>query len=78
MPAAVNVLLITGGPLKGFTTRLSVAVPVPCELIALIDNVLVPAVVGVPEIRPVLVFSERAEGSPVTLNLVGALVAVMV
>ena len=39
----------------------------------------IPAVVGVPEIKPVLVFTDRPAGSrPVTLKLVGLLVAVIV
>jgi hypothetical protein len=41
-------------------------------------TVYVPAVVGVPEINPVLVFTLRPAGNPVALKLVGLLVAVIV
>ena len=40
--------------------------------------VLVPGVVGVPEMTPVAVFTVRPAGSPVALKLVGVLSAVMV
>jgi hypothetical protein len=36
-----------------------------------------PAEVGVPEMTPVLVFTDRPAGRPVALKLVGVLVAVM-
>jgi len=45
--------------------RMSVAVPVPVELVALRVMVDVPGAVGVPEIRPVEVLTERPEGKPV-------------
>ena len=42
---------------------ISVAVPVPPALVALIVTLETPAVVGVPEITPVLVFTLRPGGS---------------
>ena len=55
-----------------------VAVPVPPAFVALIVTVYVPAVVGVPEIRPVAGSKVRPGGSvPVTPKLVGLLVAVI-
>ena len=55
--------------------KVSVALPVPPELVALMVTLYVPAVVGVPEINPVLVFTLKPAGSPVALKLVGLLVA---
>jgi hypothetical protein len=67
---------MTGG--AGMTTvTVSVAVPVPPALVALIVTVYVPAVVGVPEINPVLVFTVKPGGSPVASKLVGLFVAVI-
>ena len=43
--------------------RVSVALPVPPALVALIVTLYVPAVVGVPEITPVLVFTDKPAGS---------------
>jgi len=45
--------------------RVNVAVPVPPELVALIVTLYVPAVVGVPEITPVPVFTLKPAGNPV-------------
>ena len=59
------------------TVKVSVALPVPPALVALMVTVYVPAVVGVPEINPVLVFTVRPAGNPVALKLVGLLVAVI-
>jgi hypothetical protein len=42
-----------------------VALPVPEELVALTVTVEVPAAEGVPEINPVLVFTESPLGKPV-------------
>ena len=42
-----------------------VALPVPVLFVALSVTVDVPAVVGVPEMRPVLVFTLRPAGKPV-------------
>ena len=61
----------------GLIVKVNVVVPVPPELVALIVTVYVPAVVGVPEIKPELVFTDRPAGSPVALKLVGLLVAVI-
>ena len=49
----------------GFMVSVRVAVPVPPALVALSEIVEVPAAVGVPEIRPLVVFTVRPEGSPV-------------
>ena len=51
----------------GLIVKVNVALPDPPELVALIVTVYVPAVVGVPEINPVLVFTDRPAGSPVAL-----------
>ena len=56
--------------------KVNVALPVPPALVALMVTLYVPAVVGVPELKPVLVFTDRPAGSPVALKLVGLLVAV--
>jgi hypothetical protein len=47
-------------------------------LLAVIVTLVVPAVVGVPEITPVLVFILRPAGSGLALKLVGLFVAVIV
>jgi hypothetical protein len=47
-------------------------------LLAVMVTLVVPAVVGVPEITPVLVLTVRPGGKPVALKLVGLLVAVIV
>ena len=47
-------------------------------LLAVMVTLVVAAVVGVPEITPVLVFTLRPAGSGVALNVVGLLVAVIV
>jgi hypothetical protein len=57
--------------------KVKVALPVPPALVALIVTLYVPAVVGVPEIAPVLVFTLKPAGNPVALKLVGLLVAVI-
>jgi hypothetical protein len=61
----------------GLTVKVSVALPVPPALVALMVIVYVPAVVGVPEIIPLVVFTLRPAGSPVALKLVGLFVAVI-
>jgi hypothetical protein len=66
----------------GLIVTISVALPVPPALVALIVTlyglpVSVPAA-GVPETTPVLVFTLRPAGSPAALKLVGLLVAVIV
>jgi hypothetical protein len=47
-------------------------------LLALMVTLVVPAVVGVPEITPVLVLILRPAGSGLALKVVGLLVAVIV
>ena len=79
MPVAVRALVMTGG--GGPIVKVSVALPVPLTLVALIVTLYglpasVPAA-GVPEINPVAVFTVKPEGSPVALKLVGLLVAVI-
>ena len=60
------------------TFRVSDWFPVPVTLLAEIVMVLVLAVVGVPEMTPVAVFTVRPAGRPVALKLVGVFFAVMV
>ena len=56
----------------------SVLVPVPPAFVALIVTLVgPPAVVGVPEIAPVVVFTLKPAGSPLAPKLVGLLVAVI-
>jgi hypothetical protein len=60
---------ITGG--AGLIVKISVALPVPMALVALMITlyglpVSVPSS-GVPEINPVLVFTVKLEGNPVAL-----------
>ena len=81
-PAAAQVglsELIVGLALMVIT---SVALPVYMHglvpLLALMVTLVVPAVVGVPEITPVLVLTLRPVGSGLALKLVGLLVAVIV
>ena len=77
-PAAIQVGLIEVVVGTGLLiVRVSVALPVPPALVALMVTLYVPAVVGVPEINPVLVFTVKPAGSPVALKLVGLLVAVI-
>ena len=52
-------------------------VPVPPVLVALKVTLVAPAVVGVPEINPVFVFTDSPAGRPVALKLIGLLVAVI-
>ena len=49
--------------LAGLIVNVKVALPVPPALVALMVTLYVPAVVGVPEITPVLVFTDRPAGS---------------
>jgi hypothetical protein len=56
----VSELLITG---LFAIVSVSVAVPVPLPLVALRVMVYVPAVVGVPEIKPVAVFTAKPAGN---------------
>ena len=52
-------------------------VEAPVALDAVTTVLVVPAVVGVPEIRPVLVFKLNPAASGVAVKLVGLLVAVI-
>jgi hypothetical protein len=54
-----------------------VAFPVPALLVALSVTVDVPGAVGVPEIKPVPVFTVKPAGNPVAPKLVGVFVAVI-
>ena len=63
VPLAVVPLVITGAPAA--IVIVSVAVPVPLPLLALSVTVDVPAVVGVPVIAPVVVFTDNPAGKPV-------------
>ena len=49
--------------LGGLIVNVKVALPVPPALVALMVTLYVPAVVGVPEITPVLVFTDSPAGS---------------
>ena len=61
----------------GLIVKVNVWLPVPPALVALMVTAYVPAVVGVPEINPVLVLTLKPAGSPVALKLVGLFVAVI-
>ena len=56
---------MTGG--GGLIVKVKVALPLPLLLVALMVTLYVPAVVGVPEINPVLVFTLKPPGSRVAL-----------
>jgi hypothetical protein len=62
VPLAVLALVITGG--DGAMVRVSEALPEPALFVALSATVDVPAAVGVPDIRPVPVFTDKPAGSP--------------
>ena len=62
---AVRELVMTGG--AGLIVIVSVAVPIPPALVALMVTLYVPAAVGVPEISPVLVLTLRPGGKPAAL-----------
>jgi len=51
----------------GLIVKVSVWLPVPPALVALMVTVYVPAVVGVPEINPMLVSTVKPAGNPVAL-----------
>ena len=63
VPLAVVALVITGA--AGLMVSASVALPVPPLLVALSVTVDVPAVVGVPEINPDVLFTDNPAGNPV-------------
>jgi hypothetical protein len=77
---ALRELVITGagGGAGGLIVRSNMAVPVPPPLVA--PNVTLKGpleTVGVPEIRPVAVLTDRPDGKPLALKLVGLFVAVI-
>ena len=61
----------------GLTVSARVIVPVPPALVAFKLTLEVPAVVGVPEIKPVVVLIDKPAGNPVALKLVGEFEAVI-
>ena len=70
--------LIVGAALIVITSVALALLQELAPLLAVMVTLVVPAVVGVPEITPVLVFTLRPAGSGVALNVVGLLVAVIV
>jgi hypothetical protein len=66
---------MTGAPTV--IVRVSVALPVPVLFVALNVTVEVPAAIGVPEISPLVVFTDNPAGRPVAPKLVGEFVAVI-
>ena len=80
-PAAVQLGLIEliVGVVAIVITKVAVALlQGPAPLLAVIVTLVVPAVVGVPEITPVLVLTVRPAGNGLALKAVGLLVAVIV
>jgi len=75
-PEAESALVMTGA--DGLIVRVSVEVPVPLALVALMVTFVVPAAVGVPDMRPLAVLTLKPAGRPMALKLVGLLLAVMV
>ena len=75
MPDAEAALVMNGA--GGLTVRVKVAVPLPPALVALIVADEAPTVVGVPEIKPVVVLTVNPAGNPVALKLLGLFVAVI-
>ena len=63
MPLAVVALVITGAAATAIVS-VRVAFPVPLPLVALSVTVDVPAVVGVPEINPVVLLTDSPAGNP--------------
>jgi hypothetical protein len=59
----------------GLIVKASVAVPVPPVLVAPRVTLEVPTPAGVPVTSPELVLTDKPDGSPVALKLVGLLVA---
>ena len=75
---AVRGLVMTGGGGLIVIVNAAVAVLVPPALEALTVILLkVPVVVIIPEISPLVVFTESPVGNPVALKLVGLLFAVI-
>src|SRR6266513_894403 len=78
-PVQVGLIELMVGELPIVITRVAVAVlHVPAPLLAVMVTLVVTALVGVPEIKPVLVLIVRPAGSGLALKLVGLLVAVIV
>jgi hypothetical protein len=75
VPLAAVALVIAGAPAAIVSVR--VAWPVPLPLVALNVTVEVPAAVGVPEINPLVPFTDSPAGNPVAPKLVGVFVAVI-
>lgn len=75
----VGALVIPGGEvlLCGLIVRISVDVPVPPELVALMVTLFVTAEVGIPEMTPLFMFILRPAGRLVALKTVGEFVAVI-
>ena len=66
LPTLLTLTLpVVGG--VGFMVRARIKLPVPAPLVALKVTLDVPAVVGVPEIKPVEVLMVSPAGSPVAL-----------
>jgi hypothetical protein len=62
LPLAVAALVIVG---RAAMVSVNVAFPVPALFVALSVTVEVPTAVGVPEINPEVVFTDRPAGNPV-------------
>jgi hypothetical protein len=78
-PVQVGLSELIVGAVPMVMTRVAVAVlQEPAPLRAVMVTLVVPAVVGVPEITPVLVLTLRPVGSGLAVKLVGLLVAVIV
>jgi hypothetical protein len=81
LPAVAHVglsELMVGTALIVITSVALAVLQGPAPLLAVIVTLVVPAVVGVPEITPVLVLTLRPAGSGLAVKLVGVLVAVIV
>ena len=63
VPVAVVALVMMGG--GGLTVSASVALPVPPLPVALRVTAKVPTEEGVPEINPVVAFTDKPVGNPV-------------
>ena len=72
MAVAARELEITGTGGGGLTVRTNVSVSVPPELEAVMVTLLVPAVVGVPEMTPVVGLFVRPAGRLLAPKEVGA------
>ena len=70
-------LVITGDATVAVTVRVRGAVTVPLPLVALNVTLEVPALAGVPEIKPEVVFTARPLCNPDAPKPVGELVAVI-